>query len=228
MAAIRLSGTYAAFLVCWLLPAETYANDVATEQGTGGGVRYEVALGFNSWSALGELQPVASGEFDEVGYVFSGAVHWPVRRSGDNELLLGFDAGLFPNESSIAFVSDNLLARGLFLVPSLKWRPGTTKRLSLDAGIGYYLVDIAEVVSEYSFYIETEVWQEDGIGGFVGGTWNLGAATEDRGAMLSFKIHYFDFGPVRDEDPFLRTTLGSDAGKLSGPVYQLQFGYRWD
>ena len=216
---------YALLLVCSLLAVGARAQDVATEPEVGAGIRYEVALGFNSWNSLADLEPVADGSFDEIGYVFSGAIHWPVR---SDTLLLGFDAGLFPSESSIRHVRDELIARGLYLVPSLKWRPAATKRLSLDAGIGYYLVDIAEVVSDYAFYVETEFWQSSALGGFIGGTWNFGSATQSRGLMVAIKTHFFDLGSVNDEDSFLPTRLGPDAGKLSGPVYQLQLGYRWE
>ena len=217
---------YALLLVCWLMAVGTQAQAVATEDGVGGGIRSEVALGFSSWNALADLEPVADGKFDDVGYVFSAAIHWPFRRNAGSSLLLGFDVGLFPNESSIEHVSEDLLARGLYLVPSLKWRPAATKRLSLDAGIGYYLVDIAEVVSDNAFYVETEFWQSSALGGFIGGTWNLGSATQGRGVMIALKAHFFDLGSVNDEDPFLPARLGRDAGKLSGPVYQLQIGYR--
>lgn len=219
---------YALSFVCCLSTGTAQADDVATDQGHGGGVRYEVALGFSSWSALADLQPVAEGSFDDIGYIFSGAVHWPFRSGENSELLLGIEAGLFPNESNIRFVNDNLLGRGLYLTPSLKWTPGALKRLSLDAGLGYYLVDIAEVTTDYSWYTETELWSDSALGGFVGGTWDFGSASRRHGAMLSLKAHFFDLGTVRDEDPLLPARLGPDAGDLSGPMIQLQLGYRWE
>ena len=44
--------------------------------------------------------------------------------------------------------------------------------------------------------------------------------------MMSLKVHFVDFGTVRDEG-FLPATLGQDAGRLTGPVYMYQLGYRW-
>ncbi len=44
--------------------------------------------------------------------------------------------------------------------------------------------------------------------------------------MMSLKIHFVDFGTVRDDD-FVRPTLGQDAGHLTGPVFMYQVGYRW-
>jgi hypothetical protein len=44
--------------------------------------------------------------------------------------------------------------------------------------------------------------------------------------MMSLKIHFVDFGTVRDEGR-LPPTLGQDAGRLSGPIYVYQLGYRW-
>ncbi len=34
-------------------------------------------------------------------------------------------------------------------------------------------------------------------------------------------------GPAVPEDTAFPTTLGQDAGDLSGPVFMLQIGYRW-
>jgi hypothetical protein len=53
-----------------------------------------------------------------------------------------------------------------------------------------------------------------------------GEPTRSRGAMMSLKVHFVDFGTVRDDD-FLPPTLGQDAGRLTGPIYMYQVGYRW-
>lgn len=206
------------------------AAPTAEEAIEGGGVRYEASVGFHGWADLDDLEPVSPGDFHQSGYSLSGAAHWPLPRRGDSELRLGVDFGLFMNESDIVFISEQLISRGLYLTPSLKWKPGKNKRVSLDAGLGYYLVDIAEVVSDYGWFVETELWSASSFGGYVGGTWNFGQVTgvKRNGIILSLKIHFFDLGTVKDEDPSLPVRLGPDAGTLSGPVYQLQVGYRWE
>ncbi len=190
--------------------------------------RYEFALGAHSWPNLADLDAARGGTFDAVGFNINLAAHWPVKRYAEAELLAGIDLGLFSNDSDIRFTSESITARNGYLVPSVKWMFGRRHRYSLDAGIGYYLQDIAEVAGDYPFYWETQLWEEGAAGGYLGGTIDFrgGEPSRSRGFMMSLKIHFVDFGTVRDEGP-LPPTLGEDAGTLSGPVYVYQVGYRW-
>jgi hypothetical protein len=190
--------------------------------------RYEIALGAHSWPALADLDVAAAGEFDQTGFNLSFAAHWPVRRFTGSELLAGIDLGLFNNDSEIRFISEPLTARNGYLVPSVKWMFGRRHRYSLDAGVGYYLSDIAEVFLDYPLYGETVLWEESAVGGYLGGTIDFrgGEPSRSRGMMMSLKVHFVDFGTVRDDD-WLPPTLGQDAGRLAGPVYMYQVGYRW-
>lgn len=190
--------------------------------------RFEIALGAHSWPALANLDAAAGGEFDQAGFNISLAAHWPVKRFVDSELLAGLDLGLYANESDIRFIFESLTARNGYLVPSVKWMFGRRHRYSLDAGVGYYLADIAEIFSDYPLYGETVLWDEGAVGGYLGGTIDFrgGEPSRSRGMMMSLKVHFVDFGTVRDDD-FLPPTLGQDAGRLDGPVYMYQVGYRW-
>ena len=190
--------------------------------------RYELAIGAHSWPGLAELDSARDGEFDDIGFNINLAVHWPVRRFADSELLAGVDLGLFNNDSNIRFISESVSARNIYLVPSVKWMFGRRHRYSLDAGLGYYMQDIAEVVSEYPFYWETALWEESAAGGYLGGTIDFrgGDPARSRGLMMSVKVHFVDFGVVRDEGR-VPPTLGQNVGSLSGPVYMYQVGYRW-
>ena len=190
--------------------------------------RFEMAIGAHSWPALTELEAAAAGEFDEVGFNITLAAHWPVRRFADSELLAGLDLGILTNDSNIRFITESVTARNAYLVPSMKWMFGHRHRYSLDAGLGYYIQDIAEVMVEYPLYAETVLWEEASPGGYVGGTLDFrgGDPSRSRGFMLSLKVHFVDFGTVRDEGR-LPPTLGQDAGSLAGPIYVAQFGYRW-
>ena len=96
--------------------------------------RYEIAIGAHSWPGIAELQPAREGSFDEVGLNLSMSGHWPVWRFDASELLLGIDLGLFSNESNVRFVTEDVFARGGYLVPSLKWMFGRKHRYSIDAG----------------------------------------------------------------------------------------------
>ena len=190
--------------------------------------RYEIAIGAHSWPGLADLAAAGGGEFDPAGVNVNLAGHWPVRRFADSELLAGLDLGIMTNDSSIRFITESLSARNAYLVPSLKWMFGRRHRYSLDAGLGYYIQDIAEVLVEYPLYAETVLWEEAGPGGYIGGTLDFrgGDPARSRGLMLSLKIHFVDFGTVRDEGR-LPPTLGQDAGDLAGPIYMAQVGYRW-
>ena len=218
----------AAIAAAMLMPqAAAVAQDdvewVTTSRG-----RYEIAIGAHSWPALAELNAARDGEFDEVGFNISLAAHWPVRRFDASELLAGVDIGLFANDSNIRFISESLTARNGYLVPSVKWMFGDRHRYSLDAGVGYYLQDIAEVAGEYPMIWETQLWEDDAIGAYVGGTVDFmgGVPSNSRGVMMSLKVHLVDFGTVRDEGR-LPPTLGQGAGSLAGPVYMYQVGWRW-
>lgn len=203
--------------------AEDDVTWVTTSRG-----RVEVAIGAHSWPGLADLDAAAGGAFDEVGFNISLAAHWPVRHFADSELLVGMDLGLFTNESDIRFISDTLTARNGYLTPSVKWMFGNRHRYSLDAGLGYYLQDITEIAGEYPMIWETQLWEESAVGGYIGGTLDFrgGEPSRPRGMMMSLKVHFVDFGTARDEGR-LPPTLGQNAGRLEGPVYMYQVGYRW-
>lgn len=191
--------------------------------------RYEIALGVHSWPGIADLEPARGGSFDEIGFSLTLAGHWPVWRFDRSEILIGADLGFYSNESNVRFVTDELIARSLYVTPSVKWMFGRKHRYSFDAGVGYYLVDMTEVAGAYPFIVETELWEESAVGGYVGATVDFGAGdpARNRGVMLNFKTHFVDFGSVHDQNSLLPAALGSGAGELSGPVYMMQFGYRW-
>jgi hypothetical protein len=191
--------------------------------------RYEIAIGAHSWPGIAELQSARGGRFDEVGFNLNLAGHWPLWRFDNSELLVGLDLGLFSNDSDIRFVTEDIYSRNGYLTPSVKWMFGSHHRYSIDAGIGYYLLDMVELAGEYPMSFETQLWEESTVGGYVGATIDIGGGDpgRNRGVMLSFKTHFVDFGVVRDENALLPQTLGPNAGDLSGPVYMAQIGYRW-
>ena len=221
---VALAGLAAAVLVPDTAAlAEDDVEWVTTSRG-----RYEIAIGAHSWPDLADLDIAAAGEFDPTGFNLGLAGHWLVKRFAESELLAGIDLGLFTNDSSVRFISDSVIARNGYVVPSLKWMFGRRHRYSLDAGVGYYLADIAEVFSEYPLYGETVLWEEGAVGGYLGATIDFrgGEPSKSHGMMMSLKVHFADFGTVRDNDR-LPPTLGRDAGRLDGPVYMYQVGYRW-
>ena len=193
-----------------------------------GGPRWEVWLALSSWPTLNELQPAAGGSFKGTGYGLGGAAHWPVRRFDNSELLLGFEGAIMATDSDVPVALDELLARHLYLAASGKYVLGEKRSFSLDAGIAFHLVDITQLETDYAFGVEFENWEESAAGAYVGVTWEPGGSQPEKSSGLSvaFKVHFVEFGTVRDEDTYLVPVLGPDAGTLSGP-YSLQIGYRW-
>ena len=194
---------------------------------TRSGPRFEAALGVQSWPALSDLDVAQDGSFDNIGFNLGMAVHFPWKRIGRSELLAGVDLAFLSNESDIGFTSDTLVARNAYITPSLKWMFANS--YSLDAGIGYYYLDMAEIAGEYPAYFETRLWDEGAVGGYVGATVDIPNRdpSKNHGISINLKVHFVEFGRVSDELIVAPVTLGPDAGDLSGPIYAIQFGYRW-
>lgn len=192
------------------------------------GMRWDLSLDLPIWPSLSDLQPMSLGSFDNLGFGLGVSGHWPVRQLANSDLMLGFDGSIAATESNIRGGFDTLLARQLYLGGSIKWLFGTQRNLSLDAGLGYHEVDMAQVDSEWYGTYEYEHWSTSKPSGFVGATWDVGAGRPDKnkGLFLGVRVHFADFGRVYDEDfAPLQTALGTDAGTLDGPLYFLRIGY---
>lgn len=193
------------------------------------GARMEAWLAVTSWQALKDVQPVVGGSFKSVGYGIGASAHWPLRSVQSARLLLGIEGAVMGTDSDIPVYLDELLARDAYLAASVKWRPDTWGNLSLDAGVAYHLLDIAQLETDYQSSFEFQSWEESSVGPFLGMTWEPGRAVEgrDSGLTLGLRAHFLDFGTVRDEDILTSVILGRDAGKLDGPLIVLRIGYRW-
>ena len=193
------------------------------------GMRAEFWLAATSWSKLGDLEPVAGGTFDSVGYGIGGSVHWPWKSTPNASFMVGVEGAILATDSNVPVLYDDLVARDGYLAASIKWQFGKTRSLSLDTGLAYHLLDIAQIEMYYNSYSELQSWEEGAFGPFVGMTWDVGTANprSDSGLTLGLRTHFVDFGTVRDEDVFIRPVLGSGAGDLTGPIHALQIGYRW-
>jgi len=183
--------------------------------------RAELWLVVSSWPALRDIQPAAGGRYDDVGFGLGGALYVTLRRYENSELLVGIDGFIGATDSNIGGIFEDLLARQLYLGGSVKWAFGEERGLSLDAGLGYHLVDMAEV-GDYSSGIEREVWEKSRASAYVGATWDLPPRSLGSPGrwMLGVKVHFVDFGTVYGPGP-----IGPDAGRLDGPLYTLQIGY---
>lgn len=208
------------FLILVLLLAATPAwCDIAPPQESSG--RSELWLVVSSWPSLEAVRPAAGGRFDAAGFGLGGAIYVPIREFVNSELLGGIDGFIVANDSNIGGVFDDLLARQLYLGASLKWVFGEYGSYSLDTGIGYHLVDMAEVGDAYSG-IEREVWETSRASGYIGASWDFPTSSVDSPGrwMLGLKVYFADFGVVSGPGP-----IGPDAGRLDGPLYTLQVGY---
>ena len=192
------------------------------------GARWDVSLDMPVWPALVDLQPAAGGSFDDLGAGIGASLHWPVRQLTSSDLLLGFDINIAATDSNVRGAYATLLARQLYLGTSLKWMFGEKRNRSLDAGIGYHEIDMAQVDSEWYGTWEYEHWSASKPSAFIGATWDIGAGRphEKSGLFIGFRAHFVDFGRVYDEDfAPSRPALGTHAGPLNGPLYVLRIGY---
>ncbi len=123
---------------------------------------------------------------------------------------------------------DELISRQLYLAPSIRWYFGDAEQYSLDAGVGFHLLDLAELSSFGSATLEVEHWEETAVIPYIGASWDVPRKQEKATRFsLGVKVHFADFGVVQDEDPLLPATLGPDAGELSGPSIVLHAGVSW-
>lgn len=207
------------FLLSALLAAPAAWSDTAPPQQSGGHV--EIWLVVSGWPSLEAIRPAAGGRFEEAGSGLGGALFVPIREFANSELLAGIDGFIAANDSNVEGVFTDVLARQLYLGGSLKWMLGEYGRFSLDSGIGYHLVDMAEVGDFYTGF-EREVWERSRVSGYLGATWSFPPRSLDSPGrwMLGMKVFFTDFGTVSGPGP-----IGPDAGRLDGPLYALQVGY---
>jgi hypothetical protein len=191
-------------------------------------MRWDASLDLPVWPSLGDLQPVSGGAFDSVGFGLGMSGHWAVKQFGGSELMLGVDVSFAATPSNIRGSFETLLGRQFYLGGSVKWLLGIQRNLSLDAGFGYHEIDMAQVDSDWYGTLEFEHWSNSQPSGFIGASWDIGAGRADHrsGFFIGLRAHFADFGRVYDEE-FVpgRTTLGTNAGRLDGPLYLLRVGY---
>ncbi len=212
-------------LVAALAVVAFTGNAFAQDHGLAGGSRWDVSLDMPMWPALGDLDPVAGGSFDSTGFGLGVSWHFPIAHYANSDLLFGVDASVAATDSSVNGFFESVLARQLYLGGSLKWLLGERRNYSLDAGLGYHEVDLAEVDSEWWGPREYEHWSSEKASVFVGATWDIGAGRldHDSGLFIGLRVHFADFGRVSDES--FSGTLGPNAGQLDGPLYLLRIGY---
>ncbi len=211
--------TITGIIVGLIMPViATYAAEesVPSAQGRWSGT---VTAGLMSWSDLNHLEPAAGGGFDSLGFVVEMAGYKHVARWGPADVLIGVNLGIFATQSNVPGILEDFTQRGLYLTPSMKLRFGERGRryLNLEAGLGWYQVDIAELICGSDPFNNTvcieiaEPYDEDTLGGYLGITGGSGG-----GFIMGLKVHFADFGNV--------TGLGPDTGDLKGPIYMLSLG----
>ncbi len=211
------------------MPIDTVVADDGTDAPLADRMRGEIWLAVSVWPGLGDLEPAAGGSFRDVGYGLGGSVHWPLKSVQGADVWLGVEGAVMATDSNIPVLLDELLARDAYLAASIKLRLGEARKVALDAGLAYHLLDIAQLDTNYYSFAEFQSWEESAVSPFLGMTWDLGAGKPGRnsGMTLAARAHFPDFGTVRDEDVLAWAVLGRDAGELDDPMFVLQVGYRW-
>lgn len=215
--------------VASLLLIDAANADVGGDRPPLNAMRTEIWIAATSWPSLADLHPVIGGSFSSVGFGLGASLHWPLRSLRVADLMFGVEGAIMATESDIPVYLDEMLARDGYLAASLKWRFGKARKLSLDVGLAYHLLDITQLETGYNAAGEFESWEETALGPFFGFGWDSGGsdATKRSGLTLGLQAHFVDFGTVRDEDVLASVILGRDAGKLDGPMVALRLGYRW-
>lgn len=192
-------------------------------------MRGEIWLAVSLWPGLSDLQPVAGGSFNDVGYGLGGSVHWPLKSMQSADVWLGVEGAVMATDSDIPVLLDELLARDAYMAASIKLRLGAARKISVDGGLAYHLLDITQLETDWDTSAEFESWEGSAIGPFLGMTWDLGAGKPggESGVTLGARVHFLDLGTVRDEDVLASVVLGRDAGELDDPMFAVQVGYRW-
>jgi len=192
------------------------APDPLTEEITRG-TRFALQLGGHAWPAMADLESSIGGAFDDWGLDIE--VNWHVKARAPRRWLWGVDLGLFFTESNIPGQSSDLSARGMYLTPSIKLPVAATGLFYLDAGLGLYIVDFAELDCEsVNFCFEAEEkWEATRLGGYLGASMDIlpRPGSRFRGSV-GFKIHYADFGTPNG--------IGPSPGTLDGPIVMLLLG----
>ena len=213
-----------AFLAALLLSVSAHGQEPDAQPGKW---RWDLSLDLPIWPSLADLQP-PTGSFDGFGYGLGMSAHTPVKQFQAGELMLGFDGSIAATPSNIRGSFDKLLARQLYLGVSAKLLFGPRKAMSLDAGIGYHEVDMAQVDSNWYGTLEYEHWSASSASSFIGATWDIGAgqAEHNSGLFVGLRVHFADFGSIYDKE-FVpgQPALGPGAGTLDGPLYMLRIGY---
>jgi hypothetical protein len=181
------------------------------------------AFGVDAWSDLGDIEAFQGGSFDEAGLAIDLAFHWAVAHLGLADVLLGGNIGGFIHGSNIVGFEEgeDLTSTTVYLTPSVKFafgKPGS-RRLYLDAGLGYYSTTVDEYETDCWWDCDIhEYYDDDTFGGFVGVSGDFPVGSSGVRVTMGVQVHFVNF-----DDP----VEVAESGKLDGPIYVLDVGVAW-
>ena len=205
------------FLFALLASSAVLAQQTEKQAGDyPGAVRFASVIGISEWDSADNLEPTNGGGFDSDGFNWEFSLHVAAWETRYGDLLVGADHGIF-SHSGAGFTPElsGLSARGFYLTPSVKWRFGEYGHLRthLEAGAGYYKIDIADA----DYFGGDDIWKERTVGGYLGLSFDFPLVLAYLEPTVGLKVHFFDTGSPGG--------IGPVTGDLSGPVYMLQFGF---
>jgi hypothetical protein len=209
---MRVQRCLASAILGMLLPAlHVYAEDHDPRKWG-----MTATIGAVAWPDLTDIKPPGGGSFDSAGLALGFSAHRAMTQWGSADVLAGFDFGIFGTGSNITGTQEEFTQRGIYLTPSVKFQFGERDKryLNLEAGAGWYKVDIAELDCSSINYWCAEVaehFDKDTFGGYLGVSGGFG-----RWFVMGLKVHYADFGDV--------VVQGSHLGTLEGPIYIFSVG----
>ncbi len=200
---------------------------------------YTFLAGTSYWERLRGSRPTlpaaaaaSAGRFKPLGYNLELSYHRRAAAQADRELRFGFDLGLFYTENEKQFdaviipsgrtIKGSVNCRGLYLTPSVRWLAGRAGglRLSVGAGLGYYLADLAAQLSD-GMVVES-YFRKGTFGGYLSAGLNVplsGRRPDGAAFIAEAKVHFFNFGGLG--------SAAQSGGDLAGPMYLFQTGFTY-
>ncbi len=196
---------------------------------------YALLIGLHYWDRVDDFEPaIPAGATGHAGRLQPGggdieiSYHRRVIRRPGWDLFLGGDFGVFAHENKEEYrvtimpsgrtLDGELLARGLYLMPSAKLFSGEPApwRFFVGAGAGLVLIDFSTQLEDGM--TEDTFFREETLGGYLslGADRILSRSSISILLRLEAKVMFADFGSLGDFAP--------GAGRLTGPMYLFQVG----
>ena len=175
---------------------------------------FGIGIGVVHWPDLVSVS-TPEGEFDSAGFSLDLFAHKSLGYWGNYRLSLGVDVGGLFADSSIPGAFRPLSMSGAYFVPSIRLGLNQHSRFQLEAGAGWYQVDLTEFECDnvgIGCVELAEAYSSGTFGGFVGARANISNMLH-----INARVHAADFDSVID-------VHGINV-ELAGPIVAISGGF---